>query len=111
MDDENGSNERPERSEGSSRKGAPPPASNSKMISVVVGIVVLLVAMLQFMRISQRQMEQLYLEEKIHQSRAQEEFRAKAQKKRFDTIENNKQADMLESQFQPLNQTGHPREP
>lgn len=112
MEDENSSDERAERSEGSSRKGkAPAEANKSKLISVVVGVVVLLVAMFQFMRISQRQVQQMYLEEVLQQNRAQEEFRAKAQKKRFDTLENNKQADMLETQFKPLNQTGHPSEP
>ncbi|MBF0341239.1 MAG: hypothetical protein HQL95_09815 [Magnetococcales bacterium] len=108
MEDENGNDER---SESPQRKAPPAPASNSKMISVIVGVVVLLVAMLQFTRMSQRQMRELEMENVLQQNRAQEEFREKAQKKRYDINENNKQAEMLESQFKPLNQTGHPKEP
>ncbi|MBF0192624.1 MAG: hypothetical protein HQL99_16030 [Magnetococcales bacterium] len=113
MEEENNGDERPERAEGPSRKPAPQDSdsSKSKMISVVVGVVVVLVALLQFTRASQQQMRELELEHTLQQNRAQEVFREKAQQRRFDTIENNKQAEMLESQFKPMDQTNHPREP
>ncbi|MBF0271851.1 MAG: hypothetical protein HQL98_07305 [Magnetococcales bacterium] len=113
MEDENNNDERPERSEGPSRRPSPQDgdSSKSKMISVVVGIIVVLVALLQFTRVSQRQLREMELEQILQQNRAQETFREKAQQRRFDTLENNKQAEMLESQFKPMNQTVHPREP
>ncbi|MBF0626744.1 MAG: hypothetical protein HQL91_00845 [Magnetococcales bacterium] len=104
MEDENGNDERAERGE-SSKKGTEPKAGNGKMISMLVGLIVIVVAMIQFMSISQRQMREMMLEEILQQNRAQEAFRVKAQQRRFDTIENNKQADMLESQFKPLEQS------
>ncbi|MBF0213914.1 MAG: hypothetical protein HQM00_10195 [Magnetococcales bacterium] len=111
MEEETPNDDKPERND-SSKKGAPAESgSTSKVISIVVGLVVVLVALLQFTRISQKEMQQLQLEETLQQNRAQEAFRLKAQQRRFDTLENNKQAEMLESQFKPLDQTSHPREP
>lgn len=114
MEEEKSGDEGVERSEGSPSKkggGGSSGGNKAKMISVVVGVVVLLVAMIQFTRMSQRQMRVLELEIMLEQDRAQEAFREKAKQKRYDTRENNRQAEMLESQFKPMNQTGHPRAP
>ncbi|MEO5344864.1 MAG: hypothetical protein H7834_00625 [Magnetococcus sp. YQC-9] len=108
-EEKSGGEEGSERAEAPSKKGGGSnnEGNKAKIISVVVGVVVILVAMIQFTRMSQRQMRALELEMMLEQDRAQETFREKAKQKRYDTRENNKQAELLESQFKPLNQSGH----
>ena len=79
------------------------------IVVVVVVIVLILVALLQVSRMSQNQLRELELESVRQQYRQQMDFRAKASNRRFDTIENNRQADMLETQFKPLGQTTSPQ--
>ncbi|MBF0126597.1 MAG: hypothetical protein HQM02_05230 [Magnetococcales bacterium] len=115
MADDSSIDEPSERGESSSkRRGASEPSESSKkkVISIVVGLVVVMIAMLQLTRMSQRQLREMQLEEMATQYKQQIEFRDKAIQRRFDTIENNKQADMLESRFKPLEEpAGSPTRP
>ncbi|MBF0296184.1 MAG: hypothetical protein HQL96_13425 [Magnetococcales bacterium] len=105
MADDFGSDEASERSEPSSkRKGAvqQDESSKTKLISIVLALAAVMIALLQYTRISQQQYRSMRMEEMAQQYRQQVAFRDKALQRRFDTIENNKQADMLESRYKPL---------
>ncbi|MEO5330497.1 MAG: hypothetical protein H7839_00620 [Magnetococcus sp. YQC-5] len=79
--------------------------NQGKIISIVVGILVLLIVLFQISSMSQQKMVAIELEKKQVRYKQQMEFRDKALQRRFDTIENNKQADMLESRFKSAGQT------
>ncbi|MBF0179415.1 MAG: hypothetical protein HQM03_05230 [Magnetococcales bacterium] len=114
MADDFGSDEAPERSEPSSRRKSAAQQDDgggkTKLISIVLALVAVMVAMVQYTRISQERYRAMRMQELAQQYRQQVEFRDKAVQRRFDTIENNKQADMLESRYKPLESvTAHTR--
>lgn len=105
MADDNGSDERGGSDAPARGRGVPPPKNSMKVITIVVGVIVVLVALLQISSIQQREMRLLEMESQRQEYQKKMEFRARGLQKRFDTIESNRQADILESQFKPLEQT------
>lgn len=86
-----------------SKKGVETNSNKSKVISVFVGVSVLMIALFQVSRISQRELQLLQWEAVRMQYQQKMAFREKAERRRFDTIENYRQADILESRFKPIN--------